>query len=268
MAAAGRIPYPAPIALRDGRTVANTGAMTRIRLIWIAAFVLAAVTLTGAILSAFGPERIALTGADLQERINRGLPRQFHNVTVERASVSLADGRISVRAETRASALGKTIATAVVARGVPQYNAERGEVFFDADDVRLEDSGNGGLVKQLGLRIGGRLGEQIEQNLPRVEGAAASLVASGIKGWLAVRPVYRFKDDIKGLVFKATLKDIAVEGDTLVIGLSLIRLSAAVAAWLSGLALVMLGGILLWRAQRRTTLGRVDDLALSHQQEP
>jgi hypothetical protein len=224
--------------------------MTRPRLTWIAALLLAALTLAGAALSAFGPERIALSQADLQERVNRALPRQFNNVTVERATVSLADGRISVRVETRAAALGKTIATAAVARGVPQYNAERGEVFFDADDVRIEDSGSGGLVKQLGLRLGGRLGEQIQQNMPRVEDAAAGLVAGSIKAWLAARPVYRFKDDIRGIVFKSTLKDIAIVGDTLVIGVSLIRLSAAVAAWLCGLALVVLGGILLWRAGR------------------
>jgi hypothetical protein len=234
--------------------------MTRPRLL-LAALLLAALTLAGAMLSAFGPERIALTQADLQERVNRELPRQFRSVTVERATVALADGRITVRAETRATALGKTIASATVARGVPQYNAEHGEVFFDADDVKIEDSGSGGLVKQLGLRLGGKLGEKIEQNMPKVEDAAAGLVAAGIKAWLAARPVYRFKDDIKGLVFKATLKDLAIEGDTLVIGVSLIRLSAAVAAWLCGLALAVLGAAwLLWVARGRTKTERFGDV--------
>jgi hypothetical protein len=236
--------------------------MTRPRLL-LAAVLLSALTLGGAALSAFGPERIALTQDALQERINRELPRQFRSVTVERATIALADGRITVRAETRASALGKTIASATVARGVPQYNAERGEVFFDADDVKIEDSGSGGLVKQLGLRIGGKLGEKLEQNMPKVEDAAAGLVAGSIKAWLASRPVYRFKEDIKGLVFKATLKDMTVEGDTLVIGVSLIRVSAAVVAWLCGLALVVLGAAWLWVARgaaepERFATGRAD----------
>jgi hypothetical protein len=211
--------------------------MTTRRLFSMAALLLAAFAIAGAGLSAFGPERIALTGAELEARVNRALPRQFHNVTVERATVSVADGRITVRANTSVSAFGKTIAAAVVARGVPQYSAERGEVFFDADDARIEDSGSGGLVKQLGVRIG----EPLQRNMPRVEGAAASLVAGGIKAWLAARPVYRFKDDIKGVVFKAVLKDVVVEGDRLVIVASRVRLSAAVAAWLGGLALVVLG---------------------------
>jgi hypothetical protein len=236
--------------------------MTRPRLL-LAAVLLSALTLGGAALSAFGPERIALTQDALQERINRELPRQFRSVTVERATIALADGRITVRADTRASALGKTIASATVARGVPQYNTERGEVFFDADDVKIEDSGSGGLVKQLGLRVGGKLGEKLEQNMPKVEDAAAGLVAGSIKAWLASRPVYRFKEDIKGLVFKATLKDMTVEGDTLVIGVSLIRVSAAVVAWLCGLALVVLGGAWLWIARggaepERFATGRAD----------
>ena len=235
--------------------------MKRPRLFWTAVLLLAALTLAGAGVSAFGPERIALTDADLQERVNRALPRQFHSVTVERGTVSVADGRITVRVETRASALGKTVATAAVARGIPKYNAEQGEVFFDADDVKIEDSGSGGLVKQLGIRIGGKLGEKIEQNMPRVEDAAAGLVAGSIKSWLASRPVYRFKDDIKGVVLKATLKDIAVEGDTLVIGVSLIRLGGAFFAWLAGLALVVLGALWMWVAH--TADERLEDAARS-----
>lgn len=218
--------------------------MTRSRLMWITAFTLGSVTLAGGGLSAFGPERIALSEAELQERINRALPRQFHGVTVERATVGLANSQISVRIETRTTLAGKTLTTAAVARGVPLYNAERGEVFFDAEDVRLADSGSGGLVTQLGLGIGGRLGEHIEENLSRVDAAAAGLVARGIKAWLAARPVYRFKDDIKGLVLKASVRDIAIEGNTLVIDVSLVKLTATVATWLFGLLLVVL--VVIW----------------------
>jgi hypothetical protein len=62
-------------------------------------------------------------------------------------------------------------------------------------------------------------------------------------------------------VFKATLKDMAIEGDTLVIGLSLIRLSAAGVAWLGALALVVLGAAWLWVARGRTDPERFEDVA-------
>src|SRR5262249_3217071 len=124
--------------------------MTKLRLTWIAALALGALTIVGAALSAFGPEQVALSEVQLQERINRELPRQFRSVTVERATVRLLDGRISLRVETRATALGTTLMVTAFARGVPRYDAKQGEVFFDAEDVRLEDFGSGGLVKQLG----------------------------------------------------------------------------------------------------------------------
>jgi hypothetical protein len=215
--------------------------VTNPRFFWTAVLALAAVTLAGAGVSAFGPERIALTAPDLQERVNQALPRQFRNVTVDRATVTLADGRIAVRSEVHVAAGRTAVAAAITARGVPQYDAGRGEVFFDADQVRIEDSGSGGIIKQLtGLRIGGKVAED----------AAAGLVGGSIKAWLAARPVYRFKDDIKGVVFRATLKDVAIDGDRLVITVSLIRLSAAAAAWLGGLALVVLGAAWFWARGR------------------
>src|SRR5262244_3132200 len=204
--------------------------MTKLRFTRIAVLALGALTIVGAALSAFGPERIVLSEPRLQERINRELPRSFRGVTVERATVSLADGRISFRVETRATVLGKVLTATAFARGMPRYDAERGEVFFDAENVKLEDFGGGGLAERLGSRV---------------DAAAASVLATGIKAYLAARPVYRFKDDIKGLVFKATIKDITIVQDTLVIGVSLIKLTMTVAAWLFGLALAVLVAIWL-----------------------
>jgi hypothetical protein len=220
--------------------------MTKLRLARIAAPALGALMVAGAALSAFGPEQIVLSEVQLQERINRELPRQFRSVTIEGSTVSLASDRISLRVEARATALGKMLTATAFARGVPRYDAERGEIFFDAEDVRLEDFGSGGLTKQLGARIGGRLGEAIEQNVTGIEAAAASVIAIGAKAYLAARPVYRFKDDMKGLVLKAAIKDIAIVGDALVISVSLIKLTTAVAGWLLGLALVALFVIWSW----------------------
>jgi hypothetical protein len=144
----------------------------------------------GAALSAFGPERIVLTEAQLRDRIGRQLPREFRGVTVERAAVGLTDGRISLRVEAHATALAQAFMTMAFARGTPRYNAEAGELFFDAEDVRLEGFtiGSGSLAERaerLGTLIGGRLGEAVEQNLPRIEAAAAGIVAIGIKAYLA-----------------------------------------------------------------------------------
>lgn len=213
--------------------------MTTARVLLIVGM-LAAATIAGALATAFAPGRVVLTGADLDERFNRTLPRQFHNVSIDRATVDVSGGRIAMRVEVHAAGLGRTVATAVAARGVPHYDGERGEVFFDAEDVRIEDAGSGGVVSQLGIHVGG-----IHVGGARVEAAADGLLARAIKAWLAARPVYRFKDDFRGTVLRAVIDDVAVDGDRLVIRASLIRLTAAVAGWLCALVVVVALGAAL-----------------------
>src|ERR1043166_4729105 len=108
--------------------------MTKRRLAWIALAVVAALVVAGIVWSAFGPTTIVLTAPQLQERVNRALPREFKGVTVERATVTIAERRIALRVEARASALGHSLSTVVSARGVPRYEPAEGEIFFDPED--------------------------------------------------------------------------------------------------------------------------------------
>jgi hypothetical protein len=55
------------------------------------------------------------------------------------------------------------------------------------------------------------------------------------------------------LVLKATITDIAIDGDMLVVGVSLIKLTITVAAWGIGLALAALVGVWLWRGSRQAS---------------
>jgi len=220
--------------------------VSRRRLAWIACGLLVLFAVAGGLWSAFGTNRIVLTQAQIQERVNRQLPRDVKGVTVERITVTVADDRIGLRVEVRATALDRSVAAVASARGTPRYDADEGEVFFDADDVKLETVSIGGddpagRAERLGSRLGGRIGDAIKQNLPRVEGAAGDLIAAGVKAYLAARPVYRFKDDLKGVVLKATLRDIAIEGSTVVISVSVVNLTVILAVF----AATLLGVVVL-----------------------
>ena len=209
--------------------------MTRRQLAWIALAVLTALAMIGALWSAFGPDRIVLTTAQLQERVNRALPREFKGVTVERATVTVADRRLALRIEARAAALGLTLRAIVSARGVPLYDSERGEIFFDAEDVKVTDLSLAGADPAAPHRpgLGGALRE-------RAEAAAAKVIAAGLKAYLAERPVYRFKDDLKGIVLKAAISDVATQSDAIVITVSLVKLTVTV-----GLDLALLLALLV-----------------------
>jgi hypothetical protein len=208
-----------------------TKIVTKRRLAWIALAIIGALAAFAALWSAFGPDQIVLTTAQLQERINRALPREFKGITVEQATINVADGRVTLRVTTNATALGQTVKAVVSARGVPRYDGERGEIFFDAEDVKVTDVAlaGGSLAEHIG-----RLGALRE----RAEMAAGSAAAAGLKAYLAAQPVYRFKGDIRGIVLRATLADVAMQTDSIVIKLAVVKLTATVAVCLAVLLAV------------------------------
>ena len=204
--------------------------MTKRRLAWIAVGAFGVLVVAGLAWEAFGPTTIVLTTPQIQERINRALPREFKGVTVERATVTIVGGKIALRVEAHASALGQTVGTTVSARGIPRYEPAQGEIFFDAEDVKIEDTAlAGGALAQ---RLNERLSERAS---PRIRDA----VATGMTAYLAARPVYRFKDDLKGMVGKAALGDIAMQPDAIVITLSVARLTTTVAIGLAALVVIV-----------------------------
>src|ERR1043166_248921 len=214
--------------------------MTKRRLAWIALAVVAALLVAGLAWSAFGPTTIVLTAPQLQERVNRALPREFKGVTVERATVTVAESRIALRVEARASALGRSLSTVVSARGVPRYEPAQGEIFFDPEDVKVEDV----------ALAGGALAERLSTQLGERSQTIRNVVATGMTASLAARPVYRFKDNLKGIVVRAALGDIAMQPDAIVITLSVVKLSATIGVGLAALLVIVLLAVQLVRHPR------------------
>jgi len=225
--------------------------MTRRRLAWIALWSLGLLAAAGALWSVFGPDRITLTAGEIQERVNRSLPREFKGVTVEQATVTVADGRVALRVEARAAALGQSARATVSARGIPRFSAERGEIFFDADEVKVTD------FAVTGGNVAGRI-ERLGALRERLETAAGNTIAVGLRTYLAERPVYRFKDDLKGIVLKAAISDIATHGDAIVITVSLVKLTETVAIYVAVLLFIM---FLIIQLLRNPTWGLALDVA-------
>jgi len=72
--------------------------------------------------------------------------------------------------------------------------------------------------------------------------------------------VYRFKDDVKGLVLKADITDVAIEGNAVAIGVSLLNLSVMVAVCLLALLAIVVIVVQLirhpaWGARRQAQSG-------------
>lgn len=206
--------------------------MTRRRWTWFALAVLSGLTTAGAVRSAFGPDRIVLTTSQLQSRINRSLPREFRRVTVEQATVTVADDWVALRAETHAAVLGQTFSAVVYGRGIPRFSPDRGEFFFDADEVKVTD------FAVTGGSVAGRLDRLGASFRERAEAVAGNMVAAGLRAYLAERPVYRFKDDFKGIVLKAAVSNVAIQGDAILITVSLVTLTVMTAVSLAALLVI------------------------------
>jgi hypothetical protein len=210
--------------------------MSKRKLAWIALALTGALAAAGLLYSMVGTTKLVLTEPQLQARLNQQLPKTVRDVTIERVAVHLADNRLALRIDIQGTVLRQSVSAVVAARGVPRYEAQGGELYFDADEVRIGQ-----------LTIAGRnvLGDEERGQRGRAAEATGSavqrLAEAAIKAYLATRPVYRFKDDFKGFVLKAALVDVAIEQNALVVTLSLWNLTVAAATW----ALLFLGVLVL-----------------------
>jgi hypothetical protein len=209
--------------------------MSRRRIAWIVIALVGLLSAAGLAWSVFGSDRLTFTAADLQSRLNQQLPRTVREVTIERVDVALADNRLALRIAMQARVLQQPVSATVSARGVPRYEAHEAAMYFDADEIKIEQLAIAG--RTVVGEEGGRLSSTVRSTLQRV-------AESGIKAYLATRPVYRFKDDFKGLVLKAALVDVVIEQNTLAVTFSLWSLTLTAAMF--ALILIILVLVIYW----------------------
>lgn len=229
--------------------------MSRRTLARIVVTVVGVLSLAGLLLATFGIHKLTFTQSQIQSRLNQQLPRTVREITIERVAVQLADNRLALRIEIQGTVLRQPVSAVMSARGVPRYEAERGEMYFDADDVKVEQ-----------LTIAGRsvIGDDdaARRRLSETAGAAVQRLAeTAIKTYLATRPVYRFKDDVKGFVLRAALGDVVIEQNTLVVTFSLWNLTVTTALFALGLIIALVFGVYLIRHPTWGEIAHAADIA-------
>jgi uncharacterized protein DUF1439 len=209
--------------------------MSKRRIAWIVVALVGLLSAAGLVWSVFGTDRLTFTAAELQSRLNQQLPRTIREVTIERVNVALADNRLALRIALQARVLQQPVSATVSARGVPRYEAHETAMYFDADEIKIEQLAIAG--RTVVGQEGGRLSNTVRSTLQGV-------AESGIKAYLATRPVYRIKDDFKGVVLKAALVDVTIEQNTLAVTFSLWNLTMTAA--LFALTLIIVALVVYW----------------------
>src|SRR5262245_13284612 len=105
--------------------------MSRRTLAWIVVAVVGVLSVAGLLWATFGTHKLTFTQSDIQGRLNQQLPRTVREVTIGRVAVQLADNRLALRIEIQGTVLRQPISAVMSARGVPRYEAQRGEMYFD-----------------------------------------------------------------------------------------------------------------------------------------
>ena len=209
--------------------------MSKRRIAWIVVALVGLLSAAGLVWSMFGTDRLTFTATELQSRLNQQLPRTVREVTIERVDVALADNRLALRIALQARVLQQPVSATVSARGVPRYEAHETAIYFDADEIKIEQLAIAG--RTVVGQEGGRLANTVRSTLQGV-------AESGIKAYLATRPVYRIKDDFKGVVLKAALVDVAIEQNTLAVTFSLWNLTMTAAMF--ALTLIIVALVIYW----------------------
>lgn len=199
--------------------------MTKRTLVWTILTVLGLAGILAALLGAFGTSRVVLGQGDLQARIDRALPRTAKDITVERVTVILDDDRMMLKVEAEGRKLGQPFSVVASARGRPRYDPDRGALFFEPDNVTIEDltlrgSSGGDRVENCTGRLKDRLGEIVKDKAAAIDISAAKIAEQGIKLYLSTFPIYRVKEGAKGLVVRAVLRAVAIENSALVVTFS------------------------------------------------
>jgi hypothetical protein len=203
---------------------------------------------------------IALTGPQIEQRLqpllNRELPIKgvaedlVVSLQAHDAKVNIADGRVDIVASLQGRlVVGPSFAVAAAMRGAPRY--DDGAFYFDPEEVKVALiglSGDGGLGSALksGLaRLAGpKAAELVDKKSQELRAILTDVVDKVVKSALRQRPIYRLKDDVKGEVLRATLDQLAVENDKVVLRFTLWRVTPwaalGAAAFLCGLVALVL----------------------------
>lgn len=221
--------------------------MTKTRFLLLALFVLGVITLM-TIPSQF---EVTITERDIQSILDKQIGREIpvpglvgvavHKMRADKLEAHLANGQLTfVGAATGSLASGDEFSLSVQAIGVPRY--QKGEVFFDAQDARITDiSYNRSAFKEKIIGLSGVFGDRTQgkvakklETLDKWENGAATRLLTYT---LEKHPVYKIKDELKGVFVRAALDRMTVMNDYITFVFSLWSLTV----WTLGSILTFVG---------------------------
>lgn len=203
--------------------------MTKRKAAWAAIIVVGLIAIVGAGMSFFGVDKITMSQADLQARIDAKMPHTTEKgITVSKVALDLAGDKIALNVSASAKKFNTEYGIDAATRGTLVYDGVRGAFFFKPDDVSI------GKISANGASVGDKVNSFIDKwiDSPKVN-ANKDEIAAAAEKWaqeaitssasyvLNRVPVYTLPDDFKGSVVRILLKDVEVKGGNVIAHLSI-----------------------------------------------
>jgi hypothetical protein len=199
-----------------------------------------------------GTYTVRLTQEEVQQKIDQKLAHKDTfkkgpaSIRVKNARAELTD-RLLVHVDMEGEQLFKThFSLSTVATGEVSYRD--GEFFFTPakDGVRIENFQYDGppiaerIVKRSERYLTNRgLRNAVEDAAPHVEAWMKASAEYGATAYLSKAPIYRLKNDFKGIVAKAALEKVEIKDGKLAITFTIWHLAYMVVAWIFVLIMVL-----------------------------
>ncbi len=219
--------------------------MTKRMLAWTLATILLLVGAVGVYWNFFAEQSITISQSELQNRIDAKMPfAAKHGVTVSKATVVLGND-ITLDFVASTQKFGKEYSLNGAGKGVLTYDNSRGAFFFKPEKLELKDFKADGAGISIGDKVGGLLDKWVDspkitankqEIVEAAEVAGQRLVQRSAEAVLAITPVYKIPDTLKGQTIRMFLHSVEVKDGNLVAHLSLWQFTVSVL--LFGLALL------------------------------
>lgn len=220
----------------------------RRRNVYGAVIVLGVAGLFGAYVAASTDHTIRVAAPTIQTRIDRVLPKTTHGITVTRAILSFEDSRAIINVEVNGKKLTRKFHLSARAIGVPDFvHSRNGDFYFKPEKVDVvEFAFEGDPPSKFLVRAADRYGMKhpgLQNALidiaPHVEEWISEAAHQGAILALEHIPVYRLKDDNVGAFLQASLQDVRIDGDHLVVQFSLKQFTIAAMGIVGSVILVV-----------------------------
>jgi hypothetical protein len=169
---------------------------------------------------AYGIKSISISESFAQEQLSKQIGKDIpvkgaaaiaiKKVSLHGVGIHIGDGQVHISAKLNGELrFGKSFSLASSAIGIPSYS--EGAFYFHPEKFK---------VQELSFQ-----GQQM-----RAEGWMTDLVEAAAMFSFEKRPVYRLKDDVKGIIVRSSLTSMKVAGDHIEVTLSLWQITKAAVA--------------------------------------